>query len=110
MIAAGELDQRIKFQQKSVTRNGIGEEVVTWVDVVSVWAKAMPLRGNQFFAANQQQHTVDARFVIRLRSGLAEGMRLLWRSEPHRVTNIIPGTGKYVGTLEVMAVSEVHDG
>lgn len=110
MIAAGEFDQRITFQQKSVTKNGLGEEVVTWSDVATVWAKVMPLRGNAFFAANQQQHVIDARFLIRHRPGLSTDMRLQWKSAPYDVTNLIPGTGPYVGTIEVTAVHGAKDG
>lgn len=110
MIAAGEFDQRITFQQKSVTRNGLGEEVVTWVDVATVWAKVMPMRGNAFFAANQQQHVIDARFLIRDRTGIATDMRLQWKSSPYDITNLIPGTGPYVGTIEVTAIHGAKDG
>lgn len=110
MIAAGEMTERITFQQKSVTKNGIGEEVVTWADVVPVWAKVMPLRGNAFFSANQQQHVIDARFLIRDRPGLSTDMRLLWKSAPYDITNLIPGTGPYVGTIEVTAVHGAKDG
>jgi SPP1 family predicted phage head-tail adaptor len=109
-ITAGMLDQRITFQSKSVTRNGIGEEVVTWADLVTLWAHVMPLRGGAFHAANQDQHTVDARFFIRDRAGLDESMRILWKTLPYDITNIIPGTGDYLGMIEITAVNGVKDG
>ena len=37
MLLAGEFDQRITLQSKSITRNAIGEEVVTWGDVATIW-------------------------------------------------------------------------
>ena len=110
MISAGEYDQRITFQSKVVTRNAIGEEVVTWVDGASAWAKVMPLRGNAFYAANQQQHSIDARFLIRARGGIETHMRLIWKTQPYDITNVIPGTGKYAGTLEIAAINGVRDG
>ena len=110
MISAGQLNQRIKFQQKSIVKNSIGEEIATWSDVVTVWAKVMPLRGNAFYAANQQQHVIDARFLIRARTGLKTDMRLVWGAENYDITNIIPGTDKYVGTLEITAVHGAKDG
>lgn len=109
-ITAGDLDQRITIQNKSVTRNAIGEEVVAWVDGDTVWAHVMPLRGGAFHAANQDQHTVDARFFIRTRTGLDESMRILWKTVPHDITNIIPGTGEYLGMIEVTTVNGVKDG
>lgn len=110
MINAGELNQRITLQQKTTTRNAIGEAVVTWSDVATVWAKVMPLRGNAFYAANQEQHVVDARFMIRERSGLSVGMRLLWKGQPYDITNLIPGTDQYQGTIEINAINGVKDG
>lgn len=108
--AAGRLAERITFQQKSVTRNGLGEEVVTWGDVATVWAESIPLRGGELYAANQTQQTVDVRFRIRARSGLTNDMRLLWRTEPYDITAIIPGAGKWQGMTEIMAISGVRNG
>ena len=110
MISAAELNQRITLQAKVVTRNTIGEEVVSWADAVTVWAKVMPLRGNAFYAANQQQHSIDARFLIRERVGIVSDMRLMWKSEPYDITNVIPGTDQYAGTLEIAAINGVRDG
>ena len=110
MLRAGEFDQRVTLQSKVVTRNGIGEEVVTYADVCTVWAKVMTLRGNAFHAANQQQHTVDARFLILKRSGLTTDMRLQWKAENYDITNLIPGTGPFIGTLEITAIHGVRHG
>ena len=110
MIAAGEMTERITFQQRSVTKNGLGEEVVTWADVATVWAEVRPLRGREFYAANQTQQVVDVRFVIRKRSGLTVDQRLLWKSTPYDITGLIPGTGPYLGTLEIMATNGVRNG
>ena len=110
MIGAGKYDQRVTFQQKAVTRNGLGEEVVTWTDVCTIWAEAIPLRGREFYAANQTQQVVDVRFRIRARSGLSNDMRLLWKTQPYDITGLIPGTGPYAGTLEIMATNGVRNG
>lgn len=110
MIAIGEFRERLTIQRKDVTRNSIGDEVATWSDVATTWAKVMPLRGNAFFAANQEQHTIDARFLIRSRTGMTEAMRLVWNGENYDIKNIITGTGTYLGTLEIHAVHGVKDG
>lgn len=110
MSAAGKKRERITFQQKAVTRNGIGEEVVTWTDVCTVWAEARPLRGQEFYAANQTQQTVDIRFFIRARADLTNDMRLLWKTQPYDITGLIPGTGPYFGELEIMATNGVRNG
>jgi SPP1 family predicted phage head-tail adaptor len=66
----GQANQRIRLQAKSVTRNAIGEEVVAWTDVVTdtadhaLWAEAWPLKGREFFAAQQTRYAADVRFRI----------------------------------------------
>lgn len=110
MIASGSLDQRITLQQKSVTRASNGEEVVTWGDVATVWAEAVPVRGREFFAAAQMQQAVDVRFRIRTRSGLTGNMRVMWKAQPYDITAMIPGTAQYAGYIEIMAVSGVRNG
>ena len=110
MLPAAEFNQSVTFQSKVVTRNTIGEEVVGWVDSFSIRAKVMPLRGNAFYAANQQQHSIDARFLIRERSGIETNMRLIWKTKPYDITNVIPGTDQYAGTLEIAAINGVRDG
>lgn len=110
MIAAGEMRDRIVLQSKSVTKNAIGEDVVSWVSQPAIWAKVMPLRGNAFYSANQQQHTIDARFLIRRKSGLTTDMRLQWNGESYDIKNLIDGTGQYLGTIEIVAVKGIRDG
>lgn len=109
-MQAGKLDQRVTIQQKSTSRNSIGEEVVTWVDLASVWAEAIPVRGNEFFAAAQMQQAVDVRFRIRQRADITGAMRMIWKTLPYDIVAIIPGTAKYVGILEIMAVNGVRNG
>lgn len=110
MIGAGKLSERVVLQQKSATRNSIGEEVISWAPIATVWAEAIPLRGREFFAAAQNQQAVDVRFRIRSRSGLTGDMRLLWKTEPYDIMALIPGTGPYAGLIEIMAVKGVRNG
>lgn len=109
MIAAGRLDQRVKLQQKSVTRNDIGEEVVTWVDVATVWAAAWPLRGREFFAAQQTQYAADVRFRLRHRADVLPTWRIEWRGEPYDIVSVVDAGAKRE-MLEILAVSGVKDG
>ena len=64
-MKAGKLDQRITLQAKSVTRDAMGGEVITWADQATVWAQADPLRGREYFAAKQEQSEITIRFKIR---------------------------------------------
>lgn len=110
MSAVGPMDQRITFQRKTTQPNSAGDAVPAFADVCTVWAEAIPLRGQALFVANQEQHQVDIRFRIWDRSGLDEAMRIVWQGRHYDVTTIIPGTGKYADRLEIMAVTGVKDG
>lgn len=109
-MRAGQLNQRITLQEKSVVKNSIGEDAVTWNDVATVWAAVIPLRGREFFAASQMQQVVDVRLRIRQRAGLAPDMRLQWQGEPYDIVGLIPGTDQYLGYVEIMAVKGVRNG
>lgn len=110
----GRAKHRVRIQRKSVTRNAIGEEVVKWRDVVltgdkSVWAEARPLRGREFFNAQQTQYAADVRFRIRYRSDITREHRILWNSEPYDIVQIIDvGAGRH--TTEIMAVNGIRNG
>ena len=104
------LSERVTLQQKSVTKNGIGEELVTWADIATVWAEVIPLRGREFFAANQIQQAADIRVRIRERAGLTPDLRLVWKSQPYDITGLIPGTGPYRGLTEILALGGVRNG
>ena len=55
MPDAGALDQRITLQARTASVDALGQGVETWVEVGTVWAKAQPLRGREFFAAGAMQ-------------------------------------------------------
>lgn len=110
MIRAGRMDQRVTFQSKAVTRNSIGEEVVTWGDFATVWAEIVPIRGKEFFAAAQMQQTVDLRMRIRNLSGLTGDMRAMWLGDPYDIVSVIPGTAQYAGITEVLLLKGARNG
>jgi len=107
--------ERVIPQAKSVTRNSIGEEVVTWSDLVTstsdhaVWAEVTPLRGREFFAANSEQYACDVRIRIRYLSGVQREHRMMWRSEPYDITQIIDQDARKE-TMEILAVAGVRNG
>lgn len=115
MISAAELNQRITLQQKVVTRNTIGEEVVTWADVIadtadnSLWAEVWPLKGREFFAAQQTQYAADVRFRLRYRPGLTQDMRVVWNGDAYDILSIVD-VGAAHRTTEILAVHGVRNG
>ena len=111
----GRANQRIKLQAKSVTRNAIGEEVVTWTDVATdtadhaIWAEAWPLNGREFFAAQQTQYAADVRFRIRYRDGVTREQRILWNDDPYDIIMLVD-VGAARQTIEILAVNGIRNG
>lgn len=107
---AGEFDQRVTLQAPSSSVDGLGHRTETWAPVATVWAKAQPLRGREFFAAGQVQSEAAVRFFIRYRAGLTGAMRVVWRGVAHAlVAEPIDANGKRE-TLELMCSAGIRDG
>jgi SPP1 family predicted phage head-tail adaptor len=85
-ISAAELDQRVTLQTRETTQDAVGQESEAWVSGATVWARARPLRGREFFAAGATQSQETIVFGIRYRPGLTSGMRVLWRNVAYELT------------------------
>ena len=79
-MRAGDLNQRITFQSKSISRDAIGGEVVTWVDAATVWAQALPGQpGTDEEIANDQHKAADVTiFRVRYSSLINTTWRISW--------------------------------
>jgi len=103
------LDQRITLQQRVAGRDALGQATSVWADVATVWARAEPLRGREYLAAEQAQSEVSVRFRIRWREGVTSGMRVLWRGQPHDIDGAIDVNGAK-SELQLMCIAGVRDG
>ena len=77
-MKAGDLRNRVIIQNKSVTRDGYGAEVISWVTHATVWAAIEPLRGREWLETRMVQADVDTRIRIRYLSTVTPSMRVLW--------------------------------
>ena len=110
MLNAGELDQRITVQSPSATVDTLGQRVESWANVATLWAKATPLRGREFFAAGAMQNDAVVRFTIRWRPAVDGAMRVLWRGVPHAMVADPIDVDGQKHTLELMCAAGVRDG
>ena len=94
MMRAGELRHRVTIQQKIVTRDTFGGEVVTWADVATVWAAVEPLRGREFLDAKQIQAETAYRVRMRYRSDVDTDMRIVWDSRTLEITAVLDVDGR----------------
>lgn len=78
-MRAGRLRHRVTIQQKVEAVNGFGERIVSWSTVANVSAGVEPLRGREFFDAEQVQAEISHRVIMRYRPGINSTMRLLYK-------------------------------
>lgn len=105
---AGQLDQRVTLQSRSVATDANGQDTITWVDVATVWAQCQALRGREFFAAAQVQQEQTVKVRIRYRADVVQTMRLVWQGRAHDITGVVPVGRKEM--LEIMCLQGVKDG
>ena len=109
MSRAGLRKHRITIESKSVTRNALGEEVVVWVPLATLWAGVKPVRGAEFFAAAQMHDEQIVTFTVIYRPDVQETMRISWNGEHYDITSVINVNGNKID-LELMGRKGVRDG
>lgn len=88
-MRAGRLRNRITIQEKTVTQNTYGEEVIVWSDVDTVWGSIEPMRGREFVEFQREGAEVTTRIVIRHLSGVVPEMRATEGSHVYDILSVI---------------------
>lgn len=90
-MEAGKLRHRVTIQDKTVTQDAYGAEVITWTTVATVWAAVEPLAGREFLEGRALDAEVSTRIRIRYRTGLVmhPEMRVVWGSHTYDVAAVI---------------------
>lgn len=88
-MRAARLRHRVTIQQPVTAANAYGERITTWSTVATVWGAVEPLRGREFFDAEQVQAEISHRVVLRYRAGLNSTMRLLHLGRVLHIVTII---------------------
>ena len=70
-MRAGRLQRRVTLQESQATRDAYGGEVISWVDVATVWAAVEPLRGREFLEQARDGAEVTTRIVLRYQGATA---------------------------------------
>ena len=100
MTPAGDRPHRITLQAKSVTRDALGGEIITWQDQDTIWAKVKALTGRALFAAQQAQSEVTASITLHHRSDITEAWRVLHGADVYSIDSIIPDGRRAFITLQ----------
>lgn len=107
MTTAAHLRQRITIEQYTVTdRNEIGGEVKDWAPVATVWASVEPIRGREFFAAQQVNAEVTHKVTTRFHAGITPKMRVKYGARVLEIQSVIDPQERHL-FLELMCVERV---
>jgi SPP1 family predicted phage head-tail adaptor len=104
-VRAGLLTRRITLQQKSVTRDAYGGEVISWVDVTSVWAEPEPWTLRDRLVARRTQGEAVVSFRTRAPLDVSLDKRVLFEGAGYDIVEI-DATRKNKGELSFIARGE----
>lgn len=84
------LKHRLILQQEVQTDDGQGGYGRGWQDVAELWAEITPLSARaEALVSAQLQASVTHRIVLRYRSGVTAGMRLLFENRALNIRSVI---------------------
>lgn len=92
-MKSGKLRHRVTVQQKVVTRDAYGAEVVTWQEFATLWMSVEPLSGREYVAMRHSESDISTRFRCRYKAGLDTAMRLLFNGQAFDIREIINAEG-----------------
>lgn len=83
----GELDQRIEFQEKVSTPDGLGGSTFTWATITNggAWALARPKSGREVTDYDRVNAEASYLFVVRNRQDVKDSNRILWDGIPYNI-------------------------
>lgn len=106
-IASGSLDKRVTLQSATSPRDASGQPVPTWSNVAVVWAAIAPIRGREYFAAQQVSAETTHKVTIRYREDVSPKWRVIYSDRIFRIESVIDPLERHE-SLELMCV-EVLD-
>jgi SPP1 family predicted phage head-tail adaptor len=86
---ACKLRHSVTIQERTETQNSTGEVTWSWTDFKTVRAAIEPLRGQEFFAAQQVQSSTNTRIRIRYIAGVVPKMRVVHGTDYYEIEGII---------------------
>lgn len=106
-----QLDARIQIQLPTVTKGASGGMKNTWAEHVTCWAQRRDQSGNERGAAAAGGVVAVARveFVIRVRDGITEQMRVVHKGRFHNIQHVKP-LADYPGWMILTCDTGVNDG
>lgn len=87
-MASGKLRHPIEIQEYTETKNAFGEEVRVWVTYAAVWAEVKPVKADEYFASQKNNHMVTHRVITRFIDGVKPNMRIVRDSRVFEIVGV----------------------
>ena len=81
----------------------------SWGTFATVHANVLPLKGREFFNAQQINAETTTKFVIRYLAGITEKMRISYDSKVYNIQGIV-NVGERDRMIELMCGEGINDG
>lgn len=107
-MRAGRLRERVTFLDKSVARDSLGAEVITWAEQFEAWAEVLPIAGREYTSLRAAQSDITLRLRVRYRSGVNTGMRVEWNGRQYEILEVINVRALGV-ELEILCTGDAGD-
>lgn len=88
MVMAGQLDRDVTFQSVVESSNDYNEEVPTYSDAFTTFAKVTELQGKEDYEGHQKQNRADIRLKIRFREDVTLQHRFVYKDQTYDITSI----------------------
>lgn len=108
-MRAGKLDRRITIQCRTSTQSDSGDPVITWVEVATVWAEHVNIRGSERLAQQQVVGYALMTFRIRWSSVVSEVSvlhRIIFDARTYDITDVRETKRREEIELDCFAPSE----
>lgn len=105
----GKLRHRVTLQECIASRDSFGAEVLTWVDIATVWASVSPISGKEYFAAHQINAEVTTKITMRHRPDILPNMRAAFQNCLFDIVSVINPEEKNIALI-LMCKERVVDG
>jgi SPP1 family predicted phage head-tail adaptor len=83
------LNKRATIQTPEIAQDVLGQPLLTWADVATVWANVTHLSGLESIRADSETAIVRASIRIRYRAGITPGMRVLVAAQFYNVKAVL---------------------
>lgn len=84
-MRAGQLNRLISLQRKAEAKNDDGDLSRSWTEVAKPWARKVDMAGRELEAAMSISQEISVKFLVRYRTDVEQGMRIVLAGEFYHV-------------------------